>query len=140
ETSVSGGNTSDILAATAVDIHQQKALDEDRRAAMTTYIAVIYIVFFVFLAVLGVLSVMFLPELLGATEAATQAGASTALFSSNRIQLRGIKDAYFQALLVQAFGNGMIAGMIRDGSLAAGLKHIFILVIISYGAYRAMFV
>ena len=140
ETSVSGGNTSDILAATAVDIHQQKSLDEDRRAAMTTYIAVIYIVFFVFLAVLGVLSVMFLPELLGATQAATEAGASTALFSSSRIQLRGIKDAYFQALLVQAFGNGMVAGMVRDGSLAAGLKHIFILVIISYFAYRAFFV
>lgn len=140
ETSVSGGNTSDILAAAAVDIHQQKSLDEDRRAAMTTYIAVIYIVFFVFLAVLGVLAVMFLPALLGATQAANEAGASSALFSSSRIQLRGVKDTYFQALLIQAFGNGMIAGMIRDGSLAAGLKHIFILVIISYVAYRAFFI
>lgn len=140
ETAVSGGNTSDILAASAVDIHQQKSLDEDRKGAMTTYIAVIYIVFFVFLAVLGVLAVMFLPELLGATQAAAESGASTALFSSSRVQLRGIKDAYFQALLVQAFGNGLIAGMIRDGSLAAGLKHIFILVIISYFAYRAFFV
>lgn len=139
ETSVSGGNTSDILAATAVDIHQQKSLDEDRRVAMSSYIAVIYIVFFVFLAVLGVLSVMFLPELLAATQAATEAGATSALFSSGRINLRSIKEAYFQALLVQAFGNGLIAGMIRDGSIAAGMKHMFILVIVSYVAYRLFF-
>jgi pilus assembly protein TadC len=140
ETSVSGGNTSDILAAAAVDIHQQKSLDEDRRVAMSTYIAVIYIVFFVFLAVLGVLSVMFLPELLGATQAANEAGASNALFSSSRVNLRSIKDAYFQGLLVQAFGNGLIAGMISDGSVSSGMKHMFILILISYAAYRLLFI
>ncbi len=140
ETSVSGGNTGDILTATSVDIQQQKSLDQDRRQAMSTYIAVIYIVFFVFLAVLGVLSVMFLPELLGATTAASQAGASSALFASNRIDLRAIKDLYFEGLLIQAFGNGLIAGMISDGSIAAGMKHMFILIIISYAAYLTVFV
>lgn len=138
ETSVSGGNTSDILAATAADIHQQKAMEEDRRTAMSTYIAVIYIVFFVFLAVLGVLSSMFLPSMLSATQAANEAGATSALFQGSKVNLDAMKDAFFHALLVQAFGNGLIAGMIRDGSVGSGMKHVSILVVISYAAYRLL--
>ena len=44
--------------------------------------------------------------------------ATSALFSSTRVNLRALKDTYFQALLVQAFGNGLIAGMIL---LSAGV-------------------
>lgn len=139
ESSIAGGNTGDVLAATALDIHQQKALDEDRRGAMTTYIAVIYVVFFVFMSVLAALSALFLPKLLGATQAASEAGASTALFSGSRINLQAVKETYFHALLVQALGNGVVAGLIRDASVGAGLKHVFILVILAYAAFRFMF-
>lgn len=136
ETSTSGGNTGEVLSATAHDIHAQKSLEEDRRTSMSTYIAVIYIVFFVFVGVLTVLGAYFLPELLSASSAAAQAGASSALFSGSRVSLDRITQAYFHALLVQSLGNGLVAGLVRDGSVGAGLRHAFFLVIVSYASYR----
>lgn len=136
ETSRSGGNTGDVLSSTARELLAQNALRADRRAAMGTYIAVIYVVFFVFAAILAVLAQLFLPQLLASGRSAQESGASTALFSSSRVQLSAIKLAFFHALLVQAGGNGMIAGLIRDGNMAVGMRHAFLLTVFSWLAYR----
>ena len=136
ETSQSGGNTGDVLGATARDIQAQKALDADRRGAMGTYIAVIYVVFFVFVGVLASLAQMFLPQIIASGKSAAEAGAAKGLFGGSRINLYRVRELFFQSLLVQAAGNGFIAGLVRDGNVGVGMRHVFVLTLVAYASFR----
>lgn len=135
ESSRSGGNTPDILKAAAHDVFEIKALESERRIAMTTYLIVIYVVFLVFLAILAVLAIAFIPPLLETTQAA---GGGQGLFAGRRFNPDALKAAYFHAVLVQAVGNGAIAGVIRENRFSAGLRHIFFMVIIAYLVFKML--
>jgi hypothetical protein len=135
ESSRSGGNTPDVLKAAAHDVFEIKALESERRIAMTTYLIVIYVVFFVFLAILAVLAVAFIPPLMASTQAAS---GGQNLFASRNFDADGLKAAYFHAVLVQAVGNGAVAGVIRENRMTAGLRHIFLMVILAYLVFKML--
>ncbi len=135
ESSRSGGNTPDILKAAAHDVFEIKALESERRIAMTTYLIVIYVVFLVFLAILAVLAIAFIPPLLETTQSAS---GGQGLFAGRKFDPDALKGAYFHAVLVQALGNGAVAGVIRENRFSAGLRHIFFMVIIAYLVFKML--
>lgn len=134
EASRMGGNITDVLMATARDAREIKTLETERRLTMGLYTAVIYVAFFVFLGVAATLYGTFIPELLKATTATE--GASTAAVAGlnlgSTLSIQDYRAFYFLAAIVQALGNGLVAGVIETGKAPSGLRHSFILVLITY--------
>ncbi len=129
ESAKTGGSVAEILKAAAADAREIKSLEEERRVSMMTYLIVLYVVFFVFVTVLVVLDAQFIPQVLAANEAsAANAKATGQSFGTTDVDRDAIGFAYYLAGVVQAAGNGLIAGILTEGRITAGLRHVAILV------------
>lgn len=122
-----GGSAKDVLAAAARDAREIKSLQSERKLSMNLYVIVIYVAFAVFLGVVGALQGMLVPALLGATQSA-QGGSIGSLAVRADVSFMDFRLIYFGVGIVQALGSGIVAGVMAEGSFAAGLKHGTILV------------
>ncbi len=75
KSSDAGGDVADVLTMVSHDTKENQLTEDERRIAMSTYIAVIYISFLVFLVTIVILNVTFLPKMLEASGALS--GASS---------------------------------------------------------------
>ncbi|HVL87512.1 MAG TPA: type II secretion system F family protein [Candidatus Thermoplasmatota archaeon] len=131
-----GGNVVDVLTAAADDAREIELLKRERRTSMSIYVMIIYVSFFVFLAVIWILTAQFVPEVAKAVR-----GAQGVSFGGIRFQAfdtQAFVDVFFHAALVQGFGGGLVAGVMEGGRPVNGLKHSFLLVVISYVVFRFM--
>src|SRR5438046_7592052 len=78
KSSDAGGDVADVLTMVSHDTKENQLTEDERRIAMSTYIAVIYISFMVFLVTIWILNVTFLPKMLEA-RGALEEGAGAAL-------------------------------------------------------------
>src|SRR5881409_454237 len=69
-----GGDVADVLTMVSHDTKENQLTEDERRIAMSTYIAVIYISFMVFLVTIWILDVTFLPKMLEASGALASTG------------------------------------------------------------------
>src|SRR3990170_4837026 len=80
KSSDAGGDVADVLSMVSHDAKETQMTEDERKIAMSTYIAVIYISFLVFLVTIWILNVTFLPKIQESSEAMTrqaqQQGAS----------------------------------------------------------------
>ena len=141
EASRSGGSTTDVLLAAARDAREIKNLENERRQTMGLYSVIIYITFGVFLVVAAVLYGQLVPEIIKASEAASAAnveGASVGinLRTPSRQEYRAF---YFLSALVQGVGNGLVGGLFSSGKVLAGLRHAFLMVLITYITFTFVF-
>jgi flagellar protein FlaJ len=137
EASKSGGNVADILDAVAKDAREIKLIDSERRAGMLSYVAIIYVGMGVFLLIILVLCKSLLPSMLG--EAATQAGesyGSIGIGGGGGMKLEDVRGLYFYAALVQSFGMGIVTGVFEEGNFIAGVKHTFIMMLITWIIFK----
>jgi flagellar protein FlaJ len=140
EASRTGGNTTDVLLAAARDAREIKNLENERRTTMGLYSVIIYITFFVFLAVAAVLYGKFVPEILKSSNAAAHAGNSEVAGLRFDTPTKGEYRAfYFLASLVQGIGNGLIGGLFQNGRVLAGMRHAFVMVLVTYLAFTFIF-
>lgn len=124
-----GGNVKDVLAAAARDARELKSLEQERRGGMVLYVIVIYVAFAVFLAVVAALQGLLIPAVLSSTNAAAGAGGGLASIGLNQgLTIQDFHFIYYGVGLVQAVGSGVVAGVMSEGTVRAGLKHIVILV------------
>jgi len=130
--SEAGGKISDVIEAAAKNVREIKILQAERKLEMQMYLLIIYVAFFVFLAVIVILSATFLPEFAKATESASSVGS----ISFGNVSLDEYKFIYLSTAIVQAVGNGVVAGMLGEGKMAAGLRHGTIMVIVTYILFR----
>lgn len=121
-----GGDIANVLDASARDAREIKAAERERRVTMGTYVIVVYISFGVFLSVVAVLQALFVPAMLRATQDPSVAGVPGLAVST--VHELDFKFIYFCAGFVQALGSGIVAGVLSEGTFAAGLKHASILV------------
>ena len=97
---------------------------------MTLYVIVVYVAFGVFLAVTAALQNLLIPSVLGSTQSiGSNLGSGFAV--SHSMTLTDFRYVYFGVGLVQAIGSGMVAGVMSEGNLQAGLKHASILVLLA---------
>lgn len=122
-----GGNVKDVLAAAARDAREIEALAADRRGGMALYVVVIYVAFGVFLGVVAALQGLLVPSLLNSTQGAGLDNIN-GISIGGRLSIDDFRFIYFGVGLVQAMGSGIVAGVMSEGSLGAGLKHCAILV------------
>ena len=125
EAGKSGGNVADVLDVAAKDAREIKNLEAERKANMASYVVVIYVGMFVFLAIIAILTGQFIPAMVGE---GTMGGAS--------INPNEVTQMFFFATLIQGFGSGLVAGVFEDGNITTGVKHIFVMVIVTWIMFK----
>jgi flagellar protein FlaJ len=132
------GQIGEVLSIASSDAKMTEVLKKERLAEMFIYTAIVYLSFFVFLFVVGVLTTQFLPVL----DHITTKGLPTsgALSGIGSIPVITFSRLLYHACLVQALFSGLIAGQMGESSLAAGVKHSCILLIIALIAFNFVLV
>jgi len=140
KSSDAGGAVADVLTMVSHDTKENQMTEDERRIAMSTYIAVIYISFMVFLVTIWILNVTFLPKMLEASQSlgegggAALAGASP-LANDLPTVVYIVKIAFFIAVIVHGLGDGILAGVLDTGRIANGLRHSFVMLVIALLAF-----
>jgi len=134
KSSDAGGDVADVLTMVSHDTKENQLTEDERRIAMSTYVAVIYISFMVFLVTIWILNVTFLPKMV---EASTSLTNTTAIAGSSPLAANlpevvyQIKIAFFVATIVHGLGDGILAGVLDNGKIPTGLRHSFIMLLIA---------
>ena len=123
-----------VLSIASSDAKMTEVLKRERLAEMFIYTAIVYLSFFVFLFVVGVLTTQFLPVLANITT--TGLPTSGALSGIGSIPIQTINRLLYHACLVQAIFSGLIAGQMGESSVAAGVKHSCVLLVIALIAFN----
>lgn len=137
EASRTGGSVSQILKAAARDAYELKSLEAERRTTMMTFVIVIYVVFFVFLVVLASIDAQFLPQILAAQEAQAESSLGADVVGGE-IDRESINYIYFNAAMIQAMGNGLVAGVLSEGRVTAGFRHTAIMAVCGWVIFRLL--
>ena len=133
EASKSGGNVADVIDVAAKDAREIKMLEAERKSNMASYIVVIYVGAFVFLAIIAILVVSFLPSMTGSSTGGLQ-GA----MGGGSVRMEDIQPIFYYATIVQGIGSGLVAGVFEDGNFSSSVKHVFILVLVSWITFKIL--
>jgi len=133
EASRSGGNVADVLDAASKDARELKLIDSERRAGMLSYVAVIYVSMGVFLLIMIVLCKSLIPAMTGMGSE----GLAVAMNKGGAgITKDDITQLFFYATIFQSAGMGAVTGVFEDGKVISGVKHIFIMVLITWLIFK----
>ena len=138
EASRTGGSVADILKAAARDAYEIKALESERRVNMMTYLIVLYVVFFVFMTVIAVMDAKFIPQVIAANQVAGQIGVeeSNVPLGGGNLDQETMRFTFFSAAIVQAIGNGIVGGVLSEGRVTAGFRHVAIMAFSAWLLFR----
>lgn len=132
------GQIGEVLTIAASDAKMSEQLKKERLAEMFIYTAIVYLSFLVFLFVVGVLSTQFLPVLAGINVSGLP---STGLLSGlGAMPVATFDRLLYHACLVQAIFSGLIAGQMGESSVAAGVKHSCVLLVIALVTFNFIIV
>jgi flagellar protein FlaJ len=133
-----GGSVADVLTMVAHDTKEEQYAQAERNLQMSTYLAVIYISFFVFLVTIIILNLTFLPKIrIAGTNVAAAAEAagiegSVGGASLDVSAIPAIEIAFFISVMVHAIGDGIMAGVLQTGSIANGMRHSVIMLLLGF--------
>lgn len=136
--SQSSGNVQDVLFIASKDANVSKSLKQERKFNMLIYLMIIYVAFFVFLFIVYTFTVSFFPVI------ATNIGTNGEL---NPMQTSGFMQAFdvekytmlfFHAAIIQGVVSGLVSGEMCEGNMLSGLKHVIIMVSISYVIFTVL--
>ncbi len=138
KSSDAGGDVADVLTMVSHDTKEAQLTEDERRIAMSTYIAVIYISFLVFLVTIWILNATFLPKMLEASQSLTSAQTviSSPLAANLPEVVYNIRIAFFVATIVHGLGDGILAGVLDNGKIPNGLRHSFIMLVIALFGFQ----
>ncbi len=127
-----GGNVADVLEMVAHDARETLLNRNERSIAMSTYTVVIYVAFAVFLATIFILNSTFLPRMI---EAGTQISEDAPNLGGVPVQIQSdviptVQLIFVISVVIHAFGDGILAGVLQDGRIANGFRHSFIMLLI----------
>lgn len=133
----STGNVTDVLTTSAKDASSAELLRRERATSMFSYVIIIYIAFFVFIGIVYVIASTFLSTLAEAATKVHSAGGSLAILRS--VDVVTYRNAFMHAAVFQGLFGGILAGVMGEGSISAGIKHALIMVLIAYVGFSVMF-
>jgi flagellar protein FlaJ len=127
-----GGNVADVLDMVAHDARETLLNRNERSIAMSTYTVVIYVAFAVFLATIFILNSTFLPRMV---EAGSQIAEDAPDIGGVPVQIKSdvipqVQLIFIISVVIHAFGDGILAGVLQDGRIANGFRHSFIMLLI----------
>jgi len=137
EAEKAGGEIDYILESVAKSIAEIEKLKKERRAAIYNLVVQGYIIFFIFIGIMLVMQFKILPltqgigsfNLLGGNIANI---ANAQVEESAGPDLESLGRSFLYLLLTQGFFAGLTIGKLAEGSIKAGVKHSFILMIAAF--------
>jgi flagellar protein FlaJ len=132
--SKAGGDVSEVLRAAAADTFEVVNLASERRNNMLIYVVIVLVSFAVFLFVIAILVSTFLTTMATAGAAASSSGAGSQFIG--RIDIPAYKRLFTHGAIIQGFCSGLMAGVMGEGRVLAGLKYSAIMVIIAWVTFR----
>lgn len=137
-----GGSVADVLTMVAHDAREAMLNENKRKIAMSTYMVVTYIAFMVFIATIFILNATFLPKMEEAgrqvAEGAEAAGITNLPATIKTDIIPKVQLIFVIAVVIHAFGDGILAGVLQDGRISNGLRHSFIMLIIGFVGTRVI--
>ncbi len=130
EASRSGGTIKKVFTATAGFMEEMKDIDRETDAQMKPYIIVIYAAFAVFIVTAILLVQSFFAPMSGSQQIS---GSGNAVIGG----VGGLKDFFYQDMLVSGLTGGLMAGKIGERRVAGGMKHSILLVVVGYAIFFA---
>lgn len=127
----SGGDIADILETISADIRLLKEVEEKRKSDLQVYVISTYFIFMLFLAIIVILSKSFLPATPQLNMLAMILGGQTSNVSEEEY-----KNYFFHLTLIEAFFAGLVSGQMGEGSIIAGFKHSFVMIVITLAAFQ----
>ncbi len=132
-----GGEIDYILSSVSKSIAEVEKLRDERRAAISSLVVQGYIIFFIFIGIMLVMEFKILPLAVNVqsfssfggdfTTIGSTAGAGSGTESQPVLGLADLSWLFLLLLLAQGFFTGLTVGKLAEGSIKAGLKHSFIL-------------
>ncbi len=121
-----GGDIGEILEAVAGAVTMSDKLKKERKAAISTLVVQGYIIFFVFIIIILVMQFKILPMVSGIADT----GLSTV--GGADVNEGDLSSAFLYLLLVQGLFSGLVIGKLSEGTIKAGVRHSFALVLMSF--------
>ena len=125
EASRSGGRVEKVFDPMGKFVQTTLFLEKERKTQTRPYIAIIYIALFVFLFTIVLLFKTFFSTVEGVPALVTSTSSPSDL-----------ERTFLHMTLIQGFFGGLVAGKMGEGTMAAGLKHSLIMMILGYVALR----
>ncbi len=126
EASRSGGTIKKVFTATSGFMEEMKDIDKETSAQMKPYIIIIYAAFAIFIVTAVLLVRSFFAPMQGAPQIMGQTSIGG---------ISGLKEFFYQDMIVSAITGGLMAGKLGERRIAGGLKHAIILSIVGYAIF-----
>ncbi len=122
----SGGDVKKTLGSLAEDVNIIKDMESERRSIMQQQIVIMYIIFFVFIGVIIALYKILSPILY-----VQQIGSFSGIGiqeGGTKLSLEYFRNLFFLMTMIEAICAGLIAGVIAEEKLVAGIKHVLVMI------------
>jgi flagellar protein FlaJ len=131
--SEAGGDIVEVLRAAAKDSFEYVTQNTDRRNNMFIYVVIVLASFGVFLFVMLILVSSFLKTMadLGTTSASGAPG-----FNMGAFDLALYIRIFSHGAMFQGFFSGLVAGVMGEGRVTAGLKYSVIMLLVAWIVFR----
>lgn len=129
EAARTGGNVPEVLGIAADNARAFVNLRDTRARTMGMYTIITYVASVIFIGVCLAMESVFVPRMI---QAFSVAGSGGGLGLSSLPTSGGFRMMFYTAALVQAIGNGFVAGVIGEGRALAGLKHAWTMVLLCF--------
>ena len=130
-----GGEIDFILDSVSRSIAEVEKLRQERRAAISGLVVQGYIIFFIFIAIMLIMEFKILP-LASQVGSVGSIGGTNPLNEvsgdDNELSAKELARLFLYLLLTQGLFTGLVIGKLAEGSIPAGIKHSFIMMISAF--------
>jgi len=128
-----GGKIESVLEASVRSVREIQEINKKRAAAIHNMVMQGYIIFFIFLIIMVVVQVKFIPIMLETLGGLSQGGYELGIVSGAApVSVEFLNTIVFVLILIQSFFTGIVIGKLSEGKILTGLKHSFILIVLSF--------
>lgn len=136
EAEKAGGQIDYILESVAKSISEVEKLKKERKAAIYNLVIQGYVIFFIFIGIMLIMKFKILPitsEIGSVSFSGLGAGAAAGVGqTATSFTVNQLSRPFLYLLLAQGFFAGLTIGKLAEGSIRAGIKHSFILMVASF--------
>lgn len=127
-----GGNMPEALGISARDAEVERTLVKERAINMLIYIIIIYIAFFIFIAIIYLMFTSLLPPLFETFKSTSGIGGGAGIPMGGGLSKEELSALLSQAAMFQSIFCGLMAGQMGEGSILSGLKHVLIMLFVTW--------
>jgi flagellar protein FlaJ len=136
EVARSGGDIQEVMEQVNRHIGELESIDRERYTQMRPYAFVVYVAVGVFLFTDIMMIRTFFAQIAELQTKVLQTSSARGIFGGmSAADLELLKRVLFHASIIQSVIGGLVAGKMSEARLGAGLKHVLILLLISFFSF-----